>query len=272
MITKGTVCDFSFYVVAFDTKNHNRNYGEFANKLSLEQAKEEFAKRCAQNPMSVNTMLGVEYATKRLDLNRRGVGSMDLLQCINGHLRLSDDYKSDEVLAQETLISVNARSILEREAARLQRISDAATVKCAKLISEKIQDISSPEEAQRLMNSLAEDYGIERCKAILANELLGNREIEDGETADYLSNAFDGEYDKRFAVTAGSSEQLESLARAAMRVEASLSEAESRLYHSGLVNGDIDSIRSQSADVSAEISRHNRMEDAGLVPDDQLSL
>ena len=73
-------------------------------------------------------------------------------------------------------------------------------------------------------------------------------------------------------MTAGSSEQLESLAQAAMRVEASLSESESRLYHSGLVNGDIDSIRSQSADVSAEISRHNRMEDAGLVPDDQLSL
>ncbi|MFR8774614.1 MAG: hypothetical protein ACLVFU_01915 [Eggerthellaceae bacterium] len=59
MITKGNVSTFSFYVRAFDTKNNYRNYGEPATQLSLEQAKEEFAKRCAQNPLSVNTMLGV---------------------------------------------------------------------------------------------------------------------------------------------------------------------------------------------------------------------
>ena len=60
MITKGNVSTFSFYVRAFDTKNSYRNYGEPATQLSLEQAKEEFAKHCAQNPLSVNTMLGVE--------------------------------------------------------------------------------------------------------------------------------------------------------------------------------------------------------------------
>ena len=46
MITKGNVSTFSFYVRAFDTKNNYRNYGEPATQLSLEQAKEEFAKRC----------------------------------------------------------------------------------------------------------------------------------------------------------------------------------------------------------------------------------
>lgn len=51
MITKGNVSTFSFYVRAFDTKNNYRNYGEPATQLSLEQAKEEFAKHCAQNPL-----------------------------------------------------------------------------------------------------------------------------------------------------------------------------------------------------------------------------
>ena len=79
MITKGNVSTFSFYVRAFDTKNNYRNYGEPATQLSLEQAKEEFAKRCAQNPLSVNTMLGVEYSSKNAELNKHGVGAVDLL-------------------------------------------------------------------------------------------------------------------------------------------------------------------------------------------------
>ena len=162
MITKGNVSTFSFYVRAFDTKNSYRNYGEPATQLSLEQAKEEFAKRCAQNPLSVNTMLGVEYFTKNAELNKHGVGAVDLLQCINGHLNLSEDYKLDEVLAHETLISVNAVSILKREADRLQRISDNATAKCAKKISDSIRTTCvNTEAAEKFMKSLADEYGID---------------------------------------------------------------------------------------------------------------
>lgn len=150
MITKGNISTFSFYVRAFDTKNSYRNYGEPATQLSLEQAKEEFAKRCAQNPLSVNTMLGVEYSTKNAELNKHGVGAVDLLQCINGHLKLSEDYKLDEVLAHETLISVNAVSLLKREADRLQRISDNATAKCAKKISDNIR---TPASIRKLQSS-----------------------------------------------------------------------------------------------------------------------
>ena len=92
MISKWNVSTYSYYVRSSDTKNIYRNYGEPATQLSLEQAKEEFAKRCAQNPLSVNTMLGVEYSSKNAELNKHGMGAVDLLQCINGHLNLSEDY------------------------------------------------------------------------------------------------------------------------------------------------------------------------------------
>lgn len=272
MITKGNVSTFSFYVRAFDTKNNYRNYGEPATQLSLEQAKEEFAKRCAQNPLSVNTMLGVEYSAKNAELNKHGVGAVDLLQCINGHLNLSEDYKLDEVLAHETLISVNAVSILKREADRLQRISDNATAKCAKRISDNIRTACvNTEAAEQFMKSLADEYGIDRVKDIVANELFGNNEIANAEIAEYLSSSFSGKYDSRFSVF-GNSEQLEMLAHAAQRVEDSLSETESKLRNSGLVYGDSNSIRDKSADIKSEIDHHNRIEDEGLAPDDGLSL
>lgn len=97
MITTGDVCTFSFYVRAFDTRNGYANYGDPLKFLSLEQAKAEFARRCAQNPLSVNTMLGVDYATTRRDLDPNGIGAVDMLQCINGHLKISDDYKDNAV-------------------------------------------------------------------------------------------------------------------------------------------------------------------------------
>lgn len=272
MITKGNITSFSFYVAAFDTKNSYRNYGEAATQLSLEQAKAEFAKRCAQNPLSVNTVLGVDYSTNRLDLEPHGTGSADLLQCVNGHLELSDDYKLSKVLSHETLISVNAMSILEREAARLQRISDNATAKCAKIIGERAQSVSSPEEARQIMYELAEEYGLERCKDIIANELLGNNEFSDTEIAEYLNSSFSGKYNSRFAVFA-SAEQLEMLAKAAKQVEDnSLSDSESKLRSSGLVYGNHSEIHDRSAEIKAEILRHNDLENEGLAADDQLSL
>lgn len=272
MITKGVVCAFDFYVRAFDTKNGYADYGEPLKLLSLEEAKSEFAKRCAQNPLSVNTMLGVEYATDRRDLDPNGIGAADILQCINGHLNISDDYKLSNVLSQEKLIAVNAVGILKREADRLQRISDNATAKCAKKISDNIYSAcTDPEAAEQFMKSLAEEYGIERCKDIIANELLGGYGFADDETMDYLKNSYSGKYDSRFAVF-GNGDQLEELAHAAQRVENSLTEAESKLHNSGLVYGPWNSIRNKSTDIKSEIDHHNHIEDEGLVPDDGLSL
>ena len=190
------------------------------------------------------------------------MGAVDLLQCINGHLKLSEDYKLDEVLAHETLISVNAVSLLKREADRLQRISDNATAKCAKKISDNIRTACvNTEAAEQFMKSLADEYGIDRV----------NNEIANAEIAEYLSSSFSGKYDSRFSVF-GNSEQLEMLAHAAQRVEDSLSETESKLRNSGLVYGDSNSIRDKSADIKSEIDHHNRIEDEGLAPDDGLSL
>lgn len=272
MITKGNICDFSFYVTAFDSRNKYAEYGTASQELSLEQAKSEFAKRCAENPISVNTMLGVDFTTDRKDLEPMGMGAADLLQCINGHLRLSEDYKLSQALMQEKLISVNAIAMLQREAVRLQRISDNATAKCATLISENAQSVCrDPAKTEQFIKELADAYGIERCKGIIANELLGSYGKAGEETVEYLNDAFNGEYDSRFAVFA-SAEQLEELAKATKQVEASLTETESKLHDSGLVYGDSNSIRERSADLKSEIAHHNRLEDEGLVSDDQLSL
>lgn len=121
------------------------------------------------------------------------------------------------------------------------------------------------------MKSLTDEYGIDRVKDIVANELFGNNEIANAEITEYLSSSFSGKYDSRFSVF-GNSEQLEMLAHAAQRVEESLTETESKLRNSGLVYGDSNSIRDKSADIKSEIDHHNRIEDEGLVPDDGLSL
>ncbi len=80
MINHGNICDFSFYVRAFDTKEHYRNYGQPATGLSLQQVMSEFEKRCADNPVHVNTVLGVNFTTKRRDLEPAGVGAADLME------------------------------------------------------------------------------------------------------------------------------------------------------------------------------------------------
>lgn len=271
-MTKGNVCSFSFYVTALDTKKHFESYGKTANGLSLEQAKSEFAKRCSENPVTVNTMLGVEYETDRKDLEPRGKGAADLLICSNGFLKLSEDYKQSKVLQNEKLISMNAISVLKREASRLQRISDNETAKCAKLISDNAQDVCyDPHKAEEFMRKLADDYGMTRCKDIIANELLGGYGIADEQVMDYLSDSFSGKYNEKSAVFA-SAEQLEQLARAAMSVESSLTESENKLNNAGLVHGSYENIRDTSAAVKAEIEHHNELEDNELVPDDQMSL
>lgn len=273
MAIHGKVCDFSFYVIAFDTKNHFAKVGTPAKNLSLEQAKAEFAKRCSENPISVNTMLGVEFTTSRKDLEPTGIGAADLMQCVNGVLRLSDDYKLSQVLMQERLIAENAIDILKHERARLQKISDNATVRCAKLISDNAPEIYGDIQRSRsFVQELADNFGIGRCRFVLANELLGNSaEQITPEISEYLKNDFNGNYDKRFAISANA-EQLEGFANAVKYIEG-LSETERKLIRAGLVNGsDSSQIRDKATIVKSEIERHNMLEDKGLAAEDQWDL
>lgn len=271
MITHGNLCDFSFYIRAFNTKDYYCDYGQPAEKLSLQQAMTEFEKRCAENPVYVNTVLGVDFTTKRRDLEPAGVGAVDLLQCVNGRLKLSEDYKLSEVLSQESLIAVNTVEMLERERGRLQRASDNATAKCAKLISDNISELDSPDKISAFMGEMAEVFGTERCKAVLANALHGQTVAEGKSDAmEYLESSFNGEYDKRFNVFANT-EQILGLAEALQRCD--LSETEGKLVRAGLVNGDDkQEIRDKSNAVAGEIEHHNDLEDSGAVADDQLEL
>lgn len=271
MITHGNICDFSFYIRAFNTKDHYCDYGQPAEKLSLQQAMTEFEKRCAENPVYVNTVLGVDFTTKRRDLEPAGVGAVDLMQCVNGRLKLLEDYKLSEVLSQESLIAVNTVEMLERERGRLQRASDNATAKCAKLISDNISELDSPDKMSAFMGEMAEEFGTERCKAVLANALHGQTVTEGKSDAmEYLESSFNGEYDKRFSVFANT-EQIFGLAEALQRCD--LSETEGKLVRAGLVNGDDkQEILDKSNAVAGEIEHHNDLEDSGAVADDQLEL
>lgn len=271
MINHGNLCDFSFYVRAFDTKDHYRNYGQPATELSLQQAMKEFKNRCSYNPVYVNTVLGVEFTTKRRDLEPAGAGATDLMQCVNGRLNISEDYKLSKALSQESLIAVNTVEMLERERGRLQRASDNATAKCARLISDNISELDSPDKVSAFMGEMAEEFGAERCKAVLANALHGQGVTEDkSDLTDYLENSFSGEYDKRFSVFANS-EQIFGLAEALQRCE--LSEVEGKLVRAGIVNGDDkQEIRDRANAVAGEIDQHNDLEDSGAVADDQLEL
>ena len=110
---KGENCQFNFYVIAFDTKNGYQTYGEIKADLSLSQAQAEYKNAVAQNPMHVNTMLGVSFITERTDLEPQGMGAVDLLQHIDGQTRLSEDYLNHPILCNESMLTVNAINILK---------------------------------------------------------------------------------------------------------------------------------------------------------------
>lgn len=124
---------------------------------------------------------------------------------------------------------------------------------------------------QNFMNEVAEEFGVERCKSILANTLHGQTPTEDRmDLQTYLDGAYSGEYDKRFSVFANT-EQIFGLAEALQRCD--LSETEGKLVRAGLVNGDDkQEIRDKSNAVAGEIEHHNDLEDVGAVADDQLEI
>lgn len=269
-ITRGKVCDFSFYVMAFNSRERFSNYREPVTGISIQEAMKEFERQCAENPDYVNTMLGLDFTTQKKDLEPHGVGSVDMLQCIKGRLHLCEDYKLSEVLTQEALISVNAVEMLKKEAVRLQRVSDNATEKCAKLIENNISALCGDSKFRsEFFEGLVAEYGVERCKCILANELFGHGSENDLLSArEYLKDSYDGEYNKRFGIFA-TSEQISTLSDTLRSVENGLTETEGKLHRAGLVNGyDSREISDRSAAVAGEIEHHNRFEDEGAVNDD----
>lgn len=271
MTTHGKYCDFNFYVTSLDAENGYAATEPMSSGLSLLEAVSEFYKRCGRYPSSTNIMLGVEYTTSRRDLEPAGKGAADLLQRVNGHLHLSKDYEQSAVLSQEGLIANNAISFLKQQSEHFYEISDKYTAECARFISNNLPEITDdPEKFFELISRAAEEYGIERCKAVLANEYrLANQQLLTPETADYLAN-ISADQNDRFRIN--SPPLVLDMLTAAIRKVEGLSESETKLFRSGLVNGDREQVQSQSTQVKTEIEHHASLEEHGLVSDDQWSM
>lgn len=110
---------YNFYVIAFDTENNYQNYGEEHIDLSLKDAQKIYQDAVLNNPKHVKTNLGVAYITNK-ELDRYDNGAVDLLQCINGNIKLIEDYKQSPILHTEGIIAVNTINILSRQLNELQ--------------------------------------------------------------------------------------------------------------------------------------------------------
>lgn len=175
------------------------------------------------------------------------------------------------MLSQEGLIANNAVSFLKQQSERFYEISDKYTAECAKFISDNLPEITDdPEKFSELISRAAEEYGIERCKAVLANEYrLTDQQSITPETADYLAN-IPADQNDRFRIN--SPPIVLDMLTAALRKVEGLSESETKLFRSGLVNGDREQVQSQSTQVKTEIEHHASLEEHGLVSDDQWSM
>jgi len=271
MITKGNICNFSFYVAEYDPQT-GEEYSEPITELSLEQAKKEFERKCANTPTNITTVLGVDFTTDRRDLEPSGKGGAELLRREHGYLSLSDAYKQSQILKGERLISGNAIHNLDNEANRLITVSNRATAECVAKINENLQHLNgSPEEAEQFIMALSEVYGIDRIKGAFANELLGGYGIAGDETIEYLSSNYNGKYDEGNSIFMNA-EQIERLTGVVKKVESGLTETQSKLKRSGLVFGTNEVVRDKSVAVAREIVHHNELEDRGLAADDELTL
>lgn len=175
------------------------------------------------------------------------------------------------MLSQEGLIANNAVSFLKQQSERFYEISDKYTAECARFISDNLPEITDdPEKFFELISRAAEEYGIERCKAVLANEYrLTDQQLLTPETADYLAN-ISADQNGRFRIN--SPPIVLDMLTAAIRKVEGLSESETKLFRSGLVNGDREQVQSQSTRVITEIEHHASLEEQGLVSDDQWSM
>lgn len=115
---------YNFYVIAFDSQNHFTNYGNEHIDLTLKQAQEIYSKTVLENPKHVNTMLGVAYSAEKLERDRYGTDAVDLLQCIDGKIKLCEDYKQSPLLSAEGFIAVNTVNILKKSIGDWQKQLD----------------------------------------------------------------------------------------------------------------------------------------------------
>ena len=121
---QGVQGKYNFYVIAFDSQNHFTNYGNEHIDLTLKQAQEIYSKTVLENPKHVNTMLGVAYSAEKPERDRYGTDAVDLLQCIDGKIKLCEDYKQSPLLSNEGLIAVNTVNILKKSIEGLQKQLD----------------------------------------------------------------------------------------------------------------------------------------------------
>ena len=180
------------------------------------------------------------------------------------------------MLSQEGLIANNAISFLKQQSERFYEISDKYTAECAKFISDNLPEITDdPEKLSELISRAAEEsskfsaYG-SVANAVLANEYrLTDQQSITPETADYLAN-ISADQNDRFRIN--SPPIVLDMLTAAIRKVEGLSESETKLFRSGLVNGDREQVQSQSTQVKTEIEHHASLEEHGLVSDDQWSM
>lgn len=121
----GKICDFDFYVISLNADEAN------AEHLSLDEAFQEMKRRIACAPSHATLALGVDYTITSPEYFTKGnLGAVDLLHRKNGEYRVLDDIKTDKVLMDEALISVNSMQrakefvATEKEAANEKRIED----------------------------------------------------------------------------------------------------------------------------------------------------
>lgn len=119
---QGVNGQYSFYVIAFDSQNHFADVNEHID-LTLKQAQEIYSRVILEKPEYVNTILGLVYVTDKMELDRYGKGSVDLLQCINGKIRLCEDYQHSALLSTEGFI-VKTVNILENSIGDWQKQLD----------------------------------------------------------------------------------------------------------------------------------------------------
>ena len=118
-IVDARIFSCEFYVIDFDTKKHCANHSTRLDKVSLTQARAEFENRVMNNPNHINTMLGVNFAYH--SKGNEEIGSVDLLQCVDGKVRLSHDYKKVG-LENQSIIAINTVNILSRDCNELNEL------------------------------------------------------------------------------------------------------------------------------------------------------
>jgi hypothetical protein len=182
-------------------------------------------------------MLGVDFRVRSENQEgKEAVGAIDLLQRVDGYLKIPEDYKNCDVTAQEALINKNSISVLKQYAEKILDESELGYKECENQIKDNLPNLTDREKIDEFLTNTVDEYGIDRVKDILTNS----------ETS--LGANF-GKLAQRF------------------------SEIEIKLLHSNLIYGEEETVmRDKATAVTTEINHHNELENNGMVSDDELNL